>query len=70
MSQATQDQFRTQLASLTSAVAGRALDADLEDLGVAAFGEVDVVEDFVEGALVVAQANGIAGIESNMVMGW
>jgi len=30
MSQATQDQFRNQLASLTSAVAGRALDADLD----------------------------------------
>ena len=47
------------------------LNADLDRLGVAAFGEVDVVEDFVAGALVVAQANGIAGIESNLVMfGW
>jgi hypothetical protein len=47
------------------------LNTDLEELGVAAFGEVDIVEEFVSGAMVVAQANGIAGIESNMVMfGW
>ncbi len=44
------------------------LDADLDDLGIVAFAEVDVVEDFVEGAIAVAQANGIAGIESNTVM--
>lgn len=47
------------------------LNRDLEDLGVVAFGEVDVVGAFVEGAVSVAQANGIAGIESNTVMfGW
>ncbi|MGA7281225.1 MAG: Na-K-Cl cotransporter [Acidimicrobiia bacterium] len=47
------------------------LNGDLEALGVAAFGEVEVVDDFVRGAISVAQANGIAGIESNTVMfGW
>ncbi len=44
------------------------LNADLDDLGVVAFAEVDVVDDFVDGAVAVAQANGIAGIESNTVM--
>ena len=44
------------------------LDADLDELGVVAFAEVDVVDDFVDGAVAVAQANGIAGIESNTVM--
>ena len=40
-------------------------------MGVVAFGEVDVVEDFVNGVVNVAQANGIAGIASNTVMfGW
>ncbi len=49
----------------------RELDRTLEEMGVVAFGEVDVVEDFVRGAVAVAQANGIAGIESNTVMfGW
>ncbi len=49
----------------------RELDEALEDLGIVAFGEVDIVEDFVRGAVAVAQANGIAGIESNTVMfGW
>ncbi|MDH3517433.1 MAG: Na-K-Cl cotransporter [Acidimicrobiia bacterium] len=47
------------------------LNQALEDLGVAAFGEVDVVEQFSQGALTITQANGIAGIESNTVMfGW
>ena len=49
----------------------RRLNEALEAMGVAAFGEVEIVEDFVEGAITVAQANGIAGIESNTVMfGW
>ncbi len=49
----------------------RRLNEALDDLGIAAFGEVEIVSDFVEGALAVAQANGIAGIESNTVMfGW
>ncbi len=47
------------------------LNRELEDLGVTAFGEIEIVGDFEEGAVAVAQANGIAGIESNTVMfGW
>ena len=47
------------------------LNEQLTALGVVAFGEVDIVEDFENGAVAVAQANGIAGIESNTVMfGW
>ena len=47
------------------------LNEQLAELGVVAFGEVDIVEDFEQGAVAVAQANGIAGIESNTVMfGW
>jgi hypothetical protein len=47
------------------------LNQDLDEMGVVAFGEVDVVEDFVTGVIDVAQANGIAGIASNTVMfGW
>ncbi|NNC39550.1 MAG: hypothetical protein HKN95_02565, partial [Acidimicrobiia bacterium] len=47
------------------------LNRDLDEMGVVAFGEVDVVEDFVNGVVNVAQANGIAGITSNTVMfGW
>jgi hypothetical protein len=47
------------------------LNAQLTELGVAAFGEVEIVRDFANGVLAVAQANGIAGIESNTVMfGW
>lgn len=48
-----------------------ALNRDLDEMGVVAFGEVDVVEDFSTGVIHVAQANGIAGISSNTVMfGW
>ncbi len=47
------------------------LDAQLDEFGVKAFSEVDVVTDFIEGAITVAQSNGIAGIETNTVMfGW
>lgn len=47
------------------------IDEALETLGVVAFAEVDVVSDFEDGAVAIAQANGIAGIESNTVMfGW
>ncbi len=47
------------------------LNRELDELGLAAFGEIEVVDDFVRGAVSVAQANGIAGIESNTVMfGW
>ncbi len=61
------------LPELGPSVAGwkRELNQELEGLGLAAFGEVEVVSDFAGGAIAVAQANGIAGIESNTVMfGW
>ncbi len=39
--------------------------------GILAFGEVNVVQDIERGIVAVAQANGIAGIESNTIMlGW
>lgn len=47
------------------------LNAELDGLGFQAFGEVDVVADFEQGAITIAQSNGIAGIETNTVMfGW
>ena len=47
------------------------LTAEIEGFGVQAFAEVDVVEDFEQGAITVAQANGVAGIETNTAMfGW
>lgn len=47
------------------------IEASLEELGVPAFAEVDIVEELESGILSVAQSNGIAGIESNTVMfGW
>jgi hypothetical protein len=47
------------------------LNRDLDEMGVVAFGEVDIVEDFINGVIDVAQANGIAGVTSNTVMfGW
>ncbi len=47
------------------------LNEELVTMGVVAFGEVDIVEDFENGAVAVAQANGIAGFDSNTVMfGW
>ncbi len=61
------------LAELGPTVADRRdrLNQDLDDMGVVAFGEVDIVDDFVTGVISVAQANGIAGIASNTVMfGW
>lgn len=49
----------------------RKLADDLEDLGVLAFPEVDIVPSYESGAVTVAQSNGIAGIHSNTVMiGW
>ncbi len=43
----------------------------LEDLDVIGFPEVDIVDDFENGAVSIAQSNGIAGIDSNTVMfGW
>ena len=48
-----------------------ALATQLEDLSVIGFAEVDIVDDFVNGAVSIAQSNGIAGIDSNTVMfGW
>ena len=48
-----------------------ALQAEIEDFGVQAFAEVDVVDDFTTGAIAVAQSNGVNGIEANTVMfGW
>lgn len=47
------------------------MDADLEQADLKIFSEVDVVTDFEAGAISVAQANGIAGLQSNTVMfGW
>jgi len=47
------------------------MDYEIEEAGVVAFPEVDVVPDFESGVLSVAQANGIAGLRSNTVMfGW
>lgn len=47
------------------------LSEELEQLGVVGFPEVDIVNDFEQGVVSVAQANGIAGIHSNTVMfGW
>ncbi len=43
----------------------------LKQEGIPAFGEVNVVQDIERGILAVAQANGIAGIESNtVILGW
>jgi len=47
------------------------MDRDIEEEGLVAFGEVNVVQDFERGVVNVAQANGIAGLQSNTVMfGW
>jgi len=43
----------------------------LDESGIAGFAEVDVVPNIAHGIVSVAQANGMAGIESNMVLlGW
>ncbi|GBE25568.1 amino acid permease [bacterium BMS3Bbin02] len=48
-----------------------ALQTGLDELGVVAFPEVNIVTEFESGSVAVAQSNGIAGIESNTVMfGW
>jgi len=47
------------------------MDREIEEAGLVAFPEVDVVSNFENGVLGVAQANGIAGLHSNTVMfGW
>jgi solute carrier family 12 (potassium/chloride transporter), member 4/6 len=47
------------------------IEAILRRKGIVAFGEVDVVQNVERGIITVAQASGIAGIESNTVLlGW
>lgn len=47
------------------------IDSVLRQAGIVAFGEVDVVVNIEQGIMDVAQANGIAGIESNtVILGW
>lgn len=47
------------------------MDRALAEAGLAAFSEITVVPDFEDGVISVAQANGIAGLQSNTVMfGW
>ncbi|MCJ7781134.1 MAG: hypothetical protein MUQ27_09940, partial [Acidimicrobiia bacterium] len=47
------------------------LNRSLEKAGLTGFGEVEIVSDLGRGIVSVAQANGIAGIESNTVLfGW
>ena len=47
------------------------MDRILDENGLVAFGEVNVVQDFETGVIDVAQANGIAGLQSNTLMfGW
>ena len=47
------------------------MEKDLDEEGLVAFAEVDVVPEFESGVIGVAQANGIAGLQSNTVMfGW
>jgi amino acid transporter len=49
----------------------QSMDKRFRDEGVVAFSEVTVVPEFVSGVLTVAQANGIAGLQSNTLMfGW
>ncbi|MCP4291487.1 MAG: amino acid permease [bacterium] len=47
------------------------MERDLEDEGITAFSEVNIVQDFESGVVAVAQSNGIAGLHSNTVLfGW
>jgi hypothetical protein len=47
------------------------MDRALQDDGLVAFAEVDVVREFESGVVGAAQANGIAGLQSNTVLvGW
>lgn len=47
------------------------MQSSFDEQGIVAFAEVDVVKDVVTGIVDVAQANGMAGIESNTVLiGW
>jgi amino acid transporter len=47
------------------------MDMDLKENNLVAFSEVNVVKDFENGIIDIAQANGIAGLQSNTIMfGW
>jgi amino acid transporter len=47
------------------------MDRDLKENDLVAFSEVDVVRNFENGIIDIAQANGIAGLQSNTIMfGW
>jgi len=47
------------------------MDETLEDAGINAFNEIDVVSQFERGTINITQANGIAGLHSNTIMfGW
>jgi len=49
----------------------REMNRTLSEQGLIAFSEVDVVPEYESGAIDIAQANGIAGLQSNTVMfGW
>ena len=48
-----------------------AMNEQLENAGIEAFNEVNLVSEFASGAISIAQANGIAGLHSNTVLfGW
>jgi len=47
------------------------MDETLEEAGILAFNEIDVVSQFESGTINITQANGIAGLHSNTIMfGW
>jgi hypothetical protein len=49
----------------------REMERSLADAGLLAFSEVDVVPEFESGVIGAAQANGIAGLQSNtVIVGW
>ena len=49
----------------------REIDRFLDEQGILAFAETEIVPSFEQGVMAIAQANGIAGISSNTVMfGW
>lgn len=49
----------------------REMEKDLKENNLVAFSEVNVVRDFESGVVDIAQANGIAGLQSNTIMfGW
>jgi len=47
------------------------MDEILEEAGIQAFNEIDIVSKFEDGTINITQANGIAGLHSNTIMfGW